>query len=406
MDSDNRSTMRLSPVTTVLGANIFLTGASFAATAPYRAIAGVETLGLSNAVYAIVMALNAIGGAAAAVALGWLSDRVGDRRWLVLICAVAGGLGFILVWTVQTSLAFMTAFCLLIPFGNALVSQSFSYSRAYLDREEPDRAELMISLLRSLFTVAWVIVPPLAGWIAAEANVFAVFALAACMHVGSTLLIGLLFAIPNARVGTAAKGATVASASQLPEARIARSHQIGVIGVTLAKIALTLNLTVLPLIILRDLGGSLEDVGINAAVAAAVEVPFMIGWGYAALRIPKESILAISSLVFAVYLGLCALAQSVLQVLLLQVVAAIAIGALLSISISYMQEAIRGRVGLSTSLLDVTQVVSVMAASGIFALNPGVLYGPLFAVAAALSVGAAVLLIAAGQLARRSAAFA
>jgi SET family sugar efflux transporter-like MFS transporter len=395
--------MRLSPITAILATNLFLTGVSFASTAPYRAIVGVETLGLPNAVFALVMALNAIGGAATAVALGWLSDKIGDRRRLVLICAAAGGIGFILIWAVQTPLVYMTMFCLLLPFGGALVSQSFSYSRAYYDREAPSRSELMISLLRSLFTVAWVVIPPIAGWIAAETSAFAVFALAAAAHVGSTLLIGLLFAMPNSRVGIRSRTATIADVGQLPAARIERSYRIGILGVTSVKIALGLNLTVLPLIILRDLGGSLADVGFNAAVAAAIEVPFMIGWGYAARRMRKETILAVSSLILAVYLGLAAVAQTVMQMLLLQGIAAIAIAALLSISISYMQEAIRGRVGLSTSLLDVTQVVSMLAASAIFALNPGALYGPLFVVGSALSVGAALLMLVAGSLVKREA---
>ena len=96
-------------------------------------------------------------------------------------------------------------------------------------------------------------------------------------------------------------------------------------------------------------------------------------------------------------------AQSVFHVLLLQGFAAIAIAALLSITISYMQEAIKGRVGLSTSLMDVTRVLSVMAGAAIFALNPGMLYGPLMGAAAALSVVAALLMLAAGRVARRAA---
>jgi MFS family permease len=150
---------------------------------------------------------------------------------------------------------------------------------------------------------------------------------------------------------------------------------------------------VLPLVILKDLGGTLTQVGFNAAFAAAVEVPFMIGWGYLALRIRKETILAISCAIFAVYLGLVSIASSFLQVLLFQVIAAIAIAALLSISISYLQEAIKGRVGLSTSLVDVTSVVSALVASGAFALNPLNVYGPLMAVAAVVSLAGAFVMI-------------
>ena len=72
----------------------------------------------------------------------------------------------------------------------------------------------------------------------------------------------------------------------------------------------------------------------------------------------------------------------------------------MSIPISYMQEAIRNRVGLSTSLLDVVRVASVMASAGLFALITGSMpnYPLLFAVAAALAVGGAAILFAAHRI--------
>lgn len=78
----------------------------------------------------------------------------------------------------------------------------------------------------------------------------------------------------------------------------------------------------------------------------------------------------------------------------------------MSVPISYMQEAIRGRVGLSTSLLDVTIVASGMLAAGIFGLvaSPGH-YLELFWVAGALATcGAAVLLVAHNVVQQRVAA--
>ena len=149
-----------------------------------------------------------------------------------------------------------------------------------------------------------------------------------------------------------------ASASTtLPKAYISNPYKIGILGIILGSVALQLNITALPLVIMQDLGGTLEQVGINASVAAAVEVPCMVAWGYLALRMSKEIILATSSAIFALYLGLMSIAETVLQVLFLQGLAALAVAALLSINISYLQEAIKGRLGLSTSLVDVSRVL-------------------------------------------------
>ena len=57
--------------------------------------------------------------------------------------------------------------------------------------------------------------------------------------------------------------------------------------------------------------------------------------------------------------------------------AAVALAALLSLNISYLQEVFPGRVGLSTSLLNVTQVASALIAAVLFAAFAGLTYKPM-----------------------------
>ena len=384
-------------VTGLLATNIFLSGAAFAAMTPYRAIVGVDELGLSNAAFGIVMALTAVGSACASVALGWLSDKVADRRILIFLCALMGVVAFGVIWAFQTPFIFILAFCLLVPFGNALFSQSFSYSRAFYNRTHPERAEFTLSLLRSMFTLAWIVVPPLAGWIAARWSAYSVFAFSAVAHVGCTLVISLLWLQPDAKIGVAAPGANT-PVTPPARIRIPAPYRFGIVGVTCAMASVQLNMVLLPLIILRDLNGSLAQVGINASVAAAIEVPAMIGWGYLAVRVRKDVILAAASALFALYFGLMVFVGSFVQVVLLQAIAAVAIAALLSINISYLQDAIPSRVGLSTSLVDLSRVASVWIAAAVFSQNSAATYAPFIAVAALLSLAGAALML----LARRS----
>jgi MFS transporter, SET family, sugar efflux transporter len=319
----------------------------------------------------------------------------------LILCATMGVVAFGMVWAIQTPLVYVSAFCLLVPFGNALFSQSFSYSRAYFDRERPERAELIMSLLRSMFTLAWIIVPPLAGWIAAQWSAYSVFALSALAHVGCTLAVGLIWIQPMARIKSPTKSGQNVPSDAPPRVRIAATHRFGVAGVILSLAALQLNIVLLPLVILRDLSGSLTQVGIAASLAAAIEMPVMIGWGHLALRIRKDLILAIASATFAVYFGLMAFVDSFTQVLLAQGIAAVAISALLSMNIGYLQEVIPGRIGLSTSLVDVTRVISVWAAAAIFSLNSGTTYASLMGVAALLSLCGAGMMLFARQVSRQ-----
>lgn len=68
----------------------------------------------------------------------------------------------------------------------------------------------------------------------------------------------------------------------------------------------------------------------------------------------------------------------------------------MSIPISYLQEAIRGRVGLSTSLLDVVFVLAGLLSAAIFGFMSGSAgYVPMFWIAGVLSaIGAVVLFVA------------
>ena len=380
-------TMPRLPVTAILGSSLFLIGMSAAAIAPYRAIVAIDNLSMSNALYALVMTLGSLGTALASLVLGYFSDRVPDRRLLIVFCSILGALAYGLIYFVPTQLSYILAFCLILPFGGALFSQTFSFSRAFYNRQNAERAEFMMSALRTLFAVSWVVVPPLAGWIASSYSVFDVFAAAAIANLGCTLMFGLLLTTPAAKVSP---GATTSGGGTSGLALLPIPRRFGIGGVTLMRVAMALHATVLPLVLVREFGGTLRDVGLNASLAAGLEVPCMLAWGWAAGRMRKETILTINALLYALYLLLVFFAGSVTDVLWLQGLNAIATAALLSITISYMQEAIAGQVGLSTSLMDVATVIATFVAAALFAaLSSTFSYAAIFVAASLVSLAGA-----------------
>jgi hypothetical protein len=180
---------------------------------------------------------------------------------------------------------------------------------------------------------------------------------------------------------------------------------VGICGVLLINVAIKVSGTATPLAMLSHFGGNIGDVGIAAGIGALLEIPLMLLWGLAGRRFRKHTLIAAGALIYALYQVLLTQASGVTEVFWLQVPRAFAIAVLMSVPISYMQEAIRGRVGLSTSLLDVTIVASGMLSAGIFGLvaAPG-RYLELFWVAAALAAcGAAVLVVAHNVLQRHPA---
>lgn len=381
------------PVTALIGSSLFFTGISFAATLPYRGIVAIEALGISNGAYAVIMTSGSIASAIASLALGYMADQIPDRRLLVIFCAVLGAISHGLVFLFHTPLAYVISYCVILPFGGALFSQSFSFSRAFYDVHHPARAEFMMSVLRTIFALAWVVFPPVAGWIASSFSVFDVFGVAAAAHLVCTLIFVLMLGDNRTRVGRPRKGE--AGAAVEPVGRIAAARLVGIAGVTLVKVAMALSVITIPLAIINDFGGTLTDVGINASLAAALEVPCMLFWGYAAIRITKETILVVNAAIYGIYLLLMFGADTVADVLWLNILNAISTAALLSITISYMQEAIKGRVGLSTSLMDLVQVISMLVASAVFALlTDGNSYAFVFLAAGVVSLGGAGVILA------------
>lgn len=355
------------PVTAFFGASLFFSGVTYASTLPYGAIVGIETLGFSNATYAALLMVGSLVSATTSVTLGWLSDRVSDRRLVVIFCALMGALGWGLLFAFRSQLAFILAVCLIMPFGGAMFSQSFSFARSYYDRHRPDRAEFMVSMLRTVFTVAWAIVPPVVGWVAAVSGVFEVYGIAAAAYVAAALVYAALFSEPTAKIGVPRKSKTDLPAARVPRARIDLPVIGGLGGAVLIFIATQLNGITVPLVVVNDFAGTLADVGLYAGLAAALEVPFMIMWGFIGRRLKKHTIIVTAALLYAVYLTLVSRSGSVTELLWLQPLNGLTTAALMSAPIAYVQEAIKGRVGLSTSLLDVTLVIASLSTSVIFA---------------------------------------
>lgn len=351
------------PVTAMLGASVFFSGVTFASTMPYGPIVGIEALGMDNAHYAALVSISSIVGALVTMLIGYASDRLPDRRILVLMAAVAGAVGMGLIYFVRTQLAFTIAICVIWPFGFAMFSQNFAYVRVYYNERAPERAHAMITILRTVFSVAWVIVPPLAGYIAAQYSVFDVFLVSALAYVACGLIFAVMMTDKTTHIPAKPipKRETTGISGLLPMPVVA-----GLVGILIINIAMRLVGITMPLTIVTRLGGNVGDVGIYAGIAAALEIPFMLMWGYLGRWLSREAIIIGNGLLLGVYILLVSQARSVMDVFLLQAINGIAAAALLSVTISYMQDAIKGRVGLSTSLMDVVGIGATLFGATVF----------------------------------------
>ncbi|MGB3338445.1 MAG: MFS transporter [Devosia sp.] len=386
-------------MTALLGANMFFSGVTYAATMPYASLVGVDTLGLSPGWFASIMSVGAILGTFVSLGLGYLSDKLPDRRLLALLTALAGIVahGMIYVWPTQW--AFAVSMALIMPIAGAFYGQGFGYVRVYYLTHRPDRADFMVTALRTVFTLAWIIVPPLAGWVAAEFSIFDVYLASSLSYLIVAGIFALLMSDKTTAVQmpapTRAEGSSRLSVFALRPGTLA--GLIGLVVMTGAMRILTLTVS---LFIVVDLGGTVTDVGLYAGITAATEAPFMLLLAYLTTRMTKETLLAAAGLVMALFIGLTSQLTSVAALFWLLALNGLGTAALMSVNISYVQDAIKGRVGLSTSLMDVVAIAAnLLGAAGFGLLASGGDYRLALRVAAGLSViGAAIM--AGGNLAR------
>lgn len=381
-------------MTALLATAIFASGITFGTTFPYASIVGIEYVGLSAFAYAVLVSVGAVMSAAVSVIFGYLSDRIADRRFLMLTAAVFGAVGYGLIYFFPTPLVFSIAVGLVIPIGASTFSQSFAYARAYYSDGEPKRGDFYISCMRTVFSASFVIVPPVAGWVAANFSVFNLYAAASAAYVfyGLTYLLTLLV-LPVA-VRQDGRGNNNGKPA-LARARLSLSSLIGIIGVLLLTLAMRLIGISMPLAIVNDFGGTISDVGWYAGLSAALEIPFMLMWTALANRLSKEVVLSVCGLLFGVYVYLASFADTVMFVFWLMPVNGIAVAGLLTTNLSYLQGAIKGRIGLSTSLVDVVTIASTLLSAAIFAIfGSSQEYVQVFSSAGACTLLGALLMIA------------
>lgn len=103
---------------------LFVSGLVVAMIMPYQAIVGIEIFKITPSEYAVIVFASSIISVAASLAMGFASDRWGNRSQLLLIACSLVSVGYGLVWGAHSWLAFAIAHVMLIPFLGGVLPSS------------------------------------------------------------------------------------------------------------------------------------------------------------------------------------------------------------------------------------------------------------------------------------------
>lgn len=281
--------------------------------------------------------------------LGEWSDRLNDRRPLIVFCCLVGLVVSLFLAYCRNYWLVASVVILFLSLALVSFSQLLAYSLDYAERSIPEeRIPLFNAIVRAQIAVAWVAGPPLGFMLASYFSFKTMYVTAALMF----LFIGLMiwFFLPSLRHQVHVyEGSEAAERLALTPSQ-KRALLYCVIGFSLMWGANNAYLISMPLHLKDGVLIGTEYVGWIMGTCAGLEIPFMLLAGYFAARINIMTLVRFAGIsALLLYLGIY-FADNLWQFFALQIFNAIFIGILAGLGVSVIQDLMPGRSGAASSL--------------------------------------------------------
>lgn len=321
-------------------------GMAYSFVAPFYSMFGTIEVGMPNWVFGVFMTVTSLSGIVITTFLSrWSDTRISRRAILLLacVCGIAGYTGYAyvrnVVWlTVIGSLA--------LGVSSITFAQLFAYQREFLTRHGvPDKeAPLYMNIFRLLFSLAWTIGPAVAAWVMVKYSYEGIFLACAAMFF---LLLVIVWRYIPARPATAA-----ALATRIPLRQVLRRPDLlcYFAAFVLVFICVTMGMMNLPLLILKTLAGTEQQVGIAFSVAPFFELPLMFWFGLIASRSHPGRLIRIGMIIAVAYYALLFFVAQPWHIYPLQILSAAMIAVVSGIAITFFQSYIPDQPGTATNL--------------------------------------------------------
>ncbi|WP_431036495.1 MFS transporter [Streptomyces sp. P6-2-1] len=339
--------------------------------------------------YFVLSALVSVG---LGLAVGRWSDRLTDRRNVLVMAALAGVAGAGCFALVREYALVCAAGALLGGLASTYASQVFAYSRELSELTGRPLAR-GTAAVRAVFSAGWVLGPPAGLFLLTRTGFGTLYAsLAALLLLAALLARRVLPRVPRAR--------TPPTGLRHALARVPYRTWLLLGAATAVNVADQMYLIALAPHATRDLGLSPALVGVLAGTCAALEIPLLIGVGRCAGRWGEERLVRAAAVLAAAFFALMPFAATGPYLLLLQVPNALWTAVLVSLPMVLVQREIPGGAGTAAALFSATFPLAQLLSGGLTGLVAALAgYGGTFWCGAALCVLARVLLGARGRAA-------
>lgn len=374
------------PLLRVAFLSIMLMGPAIASVIPFQSVIGVERLGLSDGVYALVTTLGAIFGVAAAVVIGILTDQTGRYRGILVLSILSGIAAGALMLMAPAAWAFILVHVLMFPVAITAFTQYFALAAVAADRNPHMDRDAALSLVRAAFAGSFAIAPPIwAIALARGADLLSVYGVFIAANLGVLAIIFLMW--PRDHAGKDAGDAPLPFFAALAEVTTGRILlRIGLVAV-ISSVNGLYNI-LLGLMVVTQLGGTEANVGWFAGGVAAVELPVMLAAALLVKRFSRRGLILAGVVIYAAAMAGLAVVPSMAWAWGLILPFGIGAGIILSVPVAYVQSLVAHRPGAGSSLLSLTHLGGITVASGVFAAGAASLsYSGVAVLGAVLALG-------------------
>ena len=158
------------PGFTGLALSVFFLGFGVSLSGPFLALYGVQRIGMTPLLLGVFLTLNAVSAVLLSTRLARWSDRLSNRRPLVLFTLAMAAAGQAGLAAAHSFAAALLVGVLVMGLGAAAFPQLFAYARTQMSTVPGDLAERGQTVLRSMFSLAFVVGPGLGpprwpGWV-------------------------------------------------------------------------------------------------------------------------------------------------------------------------------------------------------------------------------------------------
>ena len=363
---------------------VLLLGLATSLAGPFMSLFAVQQVGMSPLQLGIFLTLNALSAVVISTRLGRWADRRSDRKPLVLLTLAAGVLAYLALSGVRSVYGVMATGAALLAVSSAAFPQVFAFARSGFAGAPGDLPEKAVTVLRAVFSFAWVVGPGVGAAVLGRWSFGGVFLLAAACYALAAL--PLLFVRPRDLAGPAATAPSPLS----DELGAPPAPPMGwiVAAFVFYGMAMHMGMVMFSLFVTETLRGTEGQVGFLVGLCALLEIPVMLLF-VLSKRLDVEWLIKASLLLFVLHFGLIYLAQGMPLLVVTQAIRAAVLAVMAGLGMTYFQQLMPGRFSAATTLYSNTSVIGSML-SGIVAGGWAQLFGyrPVFVLCAALSLAA------------------